>query len=78
MEKLNLRDTVLYYISNADEELLKIIKSVMESYSENDTVAFHPDGRPMTRNFYKSALNKAESQVNEGDYVSAEDFLKEE
>ncbi len=78
MEAGNLRETVLDYITKADEQLLKVVKAVVENYNENDTVAFHPNGRPMTRKEYKSALENSENQVKEGDYISAQDFLNEE
>ena len=78
MEAMNLRDTVLDYIANADEHLLKVVKAVVENYNESDIVAFHPDGRPMSRKEYKNALDNAENQVSEGNYISAEDFLNEE
>lgn len=78
MEGVKLRETVLGYIDNADERLLRVLKAVAESYNENDTVAFHPDGKPMSRKEYKKALDEAENQVSEGDYISAEDFLNDE
>jgi len=78
MEAVKLREIVLEYIANADEKLLKVIKKVVESYEENDNVAFHPDGRPMSRKEHKKALDRAESQVAEGDYISAKDFFNEE
>ena len=51
---------------------------MVENDNENDTVAFHPDGRPMSRKESKDALDNAENQVAEGDYISAEYFLNEE
>lgn len=78
MDAVKLRETVLDYIANADERLLKVVKAVVESYNEDDTVAFYPDGKPMSRKEYKNALNIAENQVAEGDYITAEDFLNEE
>ncbi len=51
---------------------------VVENYNENDTIAFHPNGKPLSRKQYKNALDRAENQVAEGDYISAEDFLNEE
>ena len=78
MEAVKLRETVLDYIANADERLLKMVKAVVESYNEDDTVAFHVNGKPMSRKEYKHALNTAENQVAEDDYISAEDFLNEE
>jgi len=78
MEAKELRNTVLEYINTADERLLNIVKAVVESYREDDAVAFYPDGTPMTQKQYKEALDKAENQVAEGDYTLAEDFLNEE
>jgi hypothetical protein len=49
-----------------------------EGYFKNETVAYHPDGTPMSRQEYKMALDVAESQIVEGDYISAEEFEQEE
>ncbi len=78
MEATKLRETVINYMADADERLLKVIKAVVESYNENENVAFYPDGSPMSRREYKEALERAENQVAEGDYIAAEDFLNEE
>jgi hypothetical protein len=42
-----------------------------------DQVAFHPDGTPMTRKEYKIALEIAEEQIKNGDFVSVGELEKE-
>lgn len=44
---------------------------------EEDQVAFHPDGTPMTRKEYKIALDTAEEQIKNGDFVSVDELEKE-
>ena len=43
----------------------------------DDQVAFHPDGTPMTRQEYKIALETAEKQIKNGDFVSIDELEKE-
>ena len=43
----------------------------------DDQVAFHPDGTPMTRKEYKIALDTAEKQIKNGDFVSVDELEKE-
>lgn len=45
---------------------------------KNELVAYHPDGTSMTRHEYKAALEVAESQIEKGDFMTAEEFEKEE
>lgn len=61
MEALELRKTMKDYIEEADERLLNVLKAVVESYKENDIVAYTVNGDPLTRkntakNFLKPRL----------------------
>ena len=44
---------------------------------ENNIVAFYPDGKPMTKKEYKSAIDVANQQIKEGDFISVEEFENE-
>ncbi len=77
MGALELRDSVLEYINTADERLLKVVKAVIESYQENDIVAYAIDGTPLTRTTYKAELQEAKEEIKRGEYISQEDLEKE-
>lgn len=77
MGALELRDSVLEYINTADERLLKVVKAVIESYQENDIVAYTIDGKPLTRITYKEELQEAIAEIKKGEYTSQEDLEKE-
>lgn len=77
MGALELRDSVLEYINTADERLLKVVKAVIESYQENDIVAYAIDGTPLTRTTYKAELQEAIAEIKRGEYISQEDLEKE-
>lgn len=74
---LELRDSVLEYINTADECLLKVVKAVIESYQEEEIVAFSVDGKPITRAVYKTELANAELEIKNGKIISQEDLEKE-
>jgi hypothetical protein len=77
MGALELRDSVLEYINTADERLLKVVKAVIESYQENDVVAYTVDGNPLTRITYKEELQQAKAEIKRGDYITQEDLEEE-
>jgi hypothetical protein len=77
MGALELRDSILEYINTADERLLKVVKAVIESYQENDIVAYTIDGMPLTRITYKEELQEAKVEIKRGEYTSHEDLEKE-
>lgn len=78
MGALELRNRIESYLERADDRVLSIVSSVFENYYQDETVAFHPDGSPMSRKEYKMALDTAESQIEKGDYISADEFEQEE
>jgi hypothetical protein len=73
MGALELRDSVLHYINTADERLLKVVKAVIETYHEEEIVAFSVDGKPITRAVYKAELAKSELEIKNGNVISQED-----
>lgn len=74
MSTVELKKRITHFLEHADERILNIVNSVFENYYQDEQVAFHPDGTPMSRKEYKEALDIAENQVNEGDYISVEDL----
>ncbi len=77
MGALELKDSVLQYINSADERLLKVVKAVIESYQEDEIVAYSVSGNPLTRNQYKIELTQAIEEINSGKFISQEDLEKE-
>lgn len=81
MGAVELRNKIIQLLNTDNVGYLKDIFEFAEkkkqSSSENDVVAFHPDGTPMTRREYKMALDAAEKQIENGDFISAEDLEKE-
>lgn len=77
MGALELRDSVLEYLNNADERLLKVVKAVIESYHEEEIVAFSVDGKPITRAVYKAELASADLEIKNGEVISQDDLEKE-
>lgn len=74
MDTTVLKNRIHSFVEKADERVLSIVNSVFENYYNQDIVAFHPDGKPMTRQEYKEALMIAEKQISEGDFVDVEDL----
>ena len=73
-----LREKWVQSIKTVDERFLRMVDALYEGYFKNETVAFHPDGTPMSRKEYKTALEVAEKQIEKGDYISVEEFEKEQ
>jgi hypothetical protein len=77
MGSVELKDRIQSFLDRADHRVLSIVNSVFENYYQDEPVAFHPDGTPMTRKEYKKALDTAEEQIQNGDFVSADELEKE-
>jgi uncharacterized short protein YbdD (DUF466 family) len=78
MSTIELRKKWIKSINTVDERFLRMVDALYEGYFKNEVVAYHPNGTPMTRQEYKTELDIAESQVAEGDYMSADDFENED
>ena len=77
MGALELRDSVLKYINDADDRMLKVVKAFIENYQEEEIVAFEIDNSPISRETYKASLVEAESEIKRGEYTTQEDLEKE-
>lgn len=77
METLELRKTMKEYIEQADERLLNVLKAVVESYKENDIVAYAVNGDPLTRKKYYQELLEAEAEIARGEFTAQEDLERE-
>lgn len=74
MDTTVLKNRIHSFVEKTDERVLSIVNGVFENYYNQDIVAFHPNGTPMTRQEYKDALMVAEKQILEGDFIDAEDL----
>ena len=77
MGAVELRNTMISYINEADDRLLNVLKAVVESYRENDIVAYTVTGEPLTKQQYNEELLMAEKEIENGDFISQEDLEKE-
>ena len=72
MGTAELKNKIQSFIEKADDKVLNIVNDVFENSYQDEPVAFHPDGSPMTRKAYKEALDLSEEQIKKGDFISAE------
>lgn len=72
MNTSELKNKIQGYLDKADEQVLSLVSDVFENYYSKQTVAFHPDGTPMSKEEYKAALDLAEAQIKDGDYIPVE------
>ena len=77
METLELRDSLLEYINQADNRLLKVVKAVMESYWDEEIVAYTIEGKPLTKSSYNSELQASIDEIKNQDFINQEDLEKE-
>ncbi len=77
MGAVELRETMIGYIKEADEQLFKVLKTVVENYKENDIVAYTVDGQPLTQRQYRQELLDAEAEIERGEFTTQEDLEKE-
>ncbi len=77
MGAIGLRDDIKNYVNIADERLLKVVKAVMESYWEEETVAFTVDGKPLTKKMYAQELQNGILEIQNNETISQEILEKE-
>lgn len=78
MGALELREKWKKSIKTVDVRFLQMVDALYEGYFKNEVVAYHPDGAPITRQEYKTALDLAEAQIDKEDYITADEFEQEE
>ncbi len=77
MGALELKNNILEIINNADEQLLKVLKNVIDNYQDDEVVAFLVNGNALTRNQYKLELKNSIDEIKRGDFVTQEDLETE-
>ena len=77
MSSVDLKKEVLEKIFNADEPLLKRIKSAIEDYEENTLVAYSVTGEPLTIAEYRQEILKAEEEIKARNYFTTEELQRQ-
>lgn len=74
MNSVELKNNIQHFLETADNKILKIVNDVFEDYYQGEVVAFYPNGKPMTKKIYESAINIANEQVKKEEFISVEEF----
>ena len=77
MGALELKDSILNLLNDADEKLLKVVKEAIDNYKEEEIVAHTVAGKPLTRKEYKEKLDNAFLDYKKGNFTTQEDLEKE-
>ena len=77
MGALELRNDLIQYIDKADVRLLKVVKAVMESYWEEEIVAYTVGGKALNKESYQNELNEGIEEIKRGDFITQQDLEKE-
>lgn len=64
-------------IKNADEKLLKEVKTLVENYKHDQIIAFSVQGKALTREGMQQEIAEAETEYKKGKFITQEQ-LKEE
>lgn len=77
MTTMDMKENILTAINNADNRLLRLINALIESYHEEEVVAYTIEGKPLTLAEYQQEIAKAEAEIDNDDYITHEDLKKE-
>ena len=77
MGALELRNDLIQYIDKADVRLLKVVKAVMESYWEEEIVAYTVGGKALNKESYQNELNEGIEEIKRVDFITQQDLEKE-
>lgn len=77
MGALDLKNSVIASLDNADDTLLKPIKLVIEKYLENETVAYSTVGEPLNKSNYEKLIEEAILEIEQGNYLSQDELEQE-
>jgi hypothetical protein len=72
METLELRKTVLEYVNQADEHLLRMVKKIMDNYREN----VEPDWWDELSEEEQKEIEEGLAELDRGEYISNEEVMK--
>lgn len=72
METLELRKTVLEYVNQADEHLLRMVKKIMDNYREN----VESDWWDELSEEEQKEIEEGLAELDRGEYISNEEVMK--
>jgi phage anti-repressor protein len=72
-----LRQALHLFIDQADERFLRMINSLAKEYSNDEDASVSLAGNDISKSELYQALKKAEKEIENGDYISIEEFSKE-
>lgn len=77
MATIDMKENILTAINNADNRLLRLIKALIETYQEEEIVAYTVEGKPLTQEEYRQEIMEAEAEIDKGEYITHEDLKRE-
>ncbi|MBK5212589.1 MAG: hypothetical protein JJE55_02875 [Flavobacteriaceae bacterium] len=72
-----LREKVIAYLNEADDDTLRIVNEVIENYIAKNIVAYSAEGKPMSKEEYIKSVKAADTSMDAGDFTSVADLEKE-
>lgn len=76
MELLELKSKIKMQLETADKQLLTIVSSVFDNYS-NQIIAYSSDGKPLNLEAYNHEIDKGLDDLKNGRIVSHQDLFNE-
>lgn len=72
-----LRQALHLFIDQADERFLRMISSLAKEYTRDENALVSRAGSDISKSELYQELKNAEKEIQNGDYVSIEEFAKE-
>lgn len=77
MGTAELRKSLHHFIDQADERFLRMISSLATEYTKEDKIVAYRAGKAITKAGLYRELKEAEKEIENGDYLTIEEFAKE-
>ncbi len=77
MNQEKLKETVIARLELADNDLISEVNELIISYEKNEIVGYSPDGIPIRKEQMLADLKIAEKQIEDRNYITAEELKKE-
>ena len=77
MGAAELRKSLHHIIDQADERFLRMISSLANEYTKEDKIVAYRAGKAITKAGLYRELKEAEKEIENGDYLTIEEFAKE-
>ncbi len=77
MEAAELRKSLHRIIDQADERFLRMVSSLANEYDREDEIVAYRSGKSFTKAELHQELKDAETEIENGDYLTIGEFAKE-